>query len=372
MQKLILPSILALGFLIIGFSSFQDAYAVLDCSSAALEANTLYIGTAGGELFKLNGVTGENCLIGEIKRDTSGAENPPTAPGDQPNIVCKDIAIDHPTGTLYCLDGGFFLRTIGRTVDGTGFIDSDLVGTLVDITASENFNNANALEIDSQGRAYLAGAGNQASKFYTLDLTNAEATLRIDFDPSADNIFVSSGDLARDESTTNHMYQTIECLGLIGIVGHECGDSDNDRLYRILLNTPGCVGPCADTLVPLEELVRGSVFALDIAQPTQNLCYLNVDGWLFETDRDGNAIGSPKNVATGVDFSGTANSLLLGFGASGNNIGGTIIMINTMALLIAAGQSNPTWLILLAISGVAVVAYQFKDKIKSKNKKINE
>jgi len=41
-------------------------------------------------------------------------------------------------------------------------------------------------------------------------------------------------------------------------------------------------------------------------------------------------------------------------------------------LLIAAGQSNPMWLILLTISGVAVVAYQFKDKIKSKNKKINE
>jgi len=370
-QKLILPSILALGFLIIGFSSFQDAYAVLDCSSAALEANTLYIGTAGGELFKLNGVTGENCLIGEIKRDTSGLEAPATAPAMQPNIICKDIAIDHPTGTLYCLDGGFFLRTIGRTVDGSGFIDSDLVGTLVDITASANFNNANALEIDSQGRAYLAGAGNQASKFYNLDLTNAEATLRIDFDPSSDNIFVSSGDLARDEQTPNHLYQTIECLGLVG-EADACDDSANDRLYRILLNTPGCVGPCADTLVPLEELVRGEVFALDIAQPTGNLCYLNVDGWLFETDTDGNAIGSPRNVATGEDFSGTANSLLLGFGASGNNIGGTIIMINTMALLIAAGQTNPTWLILLAISGVAVVAYQFKDKIKSKNKRINE
>ncbi len=104
---------------------------------------------------------------------------------------------------------------------------------------------------------------------------------------------------------------------------------------------------------------------MDIAQVSLNLCYVNVQGFLFETDRNGNQIGGFTDLSL-------VDPLLLGFGATGNDIGGMLVMLNTMALLIAAGQTNPMWLILLAISGVAVVSYQFKDKIKSINKKINE
>ncbi len=355
---------LVLGFLIIGFSSVQDAYAAPNCNSAILEANTLYISTETGELYKVETTTGDNCLIGTMLID------PVNNPGG-PTIKCKDIAIDHsdPNGQLYCLAGGFDLHTVDRTanfdVGGNDvgpllgvLIDTNFVGPLTDITANpdEGFNNANSLEIDSAGRAYLAGAGNQAGKLYNLDLTSGDATLRVDFGASR----VSSGDLARDESTSNHLYITIQCLLLSG--PEVCNDITHDRLFRILLNTPGCPGPCPDTIVALEELNKGNVFAMDIAQPTLNLCYVNIEGFLFETDRDGNEVKSML----------LAPNLVAAFGASGNNIGGTMLMINTMSLLIAAGQSNPMWLILLTISGVAVVAYQFKDKIKSKNKKINE
>jgi len=326
--------------------------------------------------------TGDNCLIGIIKTDATNAA--------APNVDCKDIAIDHTDGRLYCLANGVDLRTIDRVaLFGVGGgaplnvlnplavnIDSNFVGNLVDITGGGGFNNANSLEIDSQGRAYLSGAGNQAGKLYNLNLGpvgGGQATLRIDFDPSPGNgveEYVSSGDLAKDESSGNHLYITLlcenlpvgeECVGPDGMAG-TADDDVNDSLYRILLNTPGCVGPCPDTLVPLAELNKGGVFAMDIAQVSLNLCYVNIEGFLFETDRNGNEI---KSMMLGPN-------LVAAFGASGNDIGGTLLMINTMALLIAAGQSNPMWLILLAISGVAVVSYQFKDKIKSINKKINE
>ena len=202
----------------------------------------------------------------------------------------------------------------------------------------------------------MGSGGNEVGKFYTLNLGTGDATQRVDFGPTRS----PSGDLARDQSTTNHMYVTIQCALLTG--GEACGTSTNDRLFRILLNTPGCIGPCADTIIPLAELNFGSVFAMDIAQPSLNLCHVTLGGVLFETDREGNEI---KFMSLGLP-------VIEAFGASGNDIGGTMLMINTMSLLIAAGQSNPMWLILLAISGVVVVTYQFKDKIKSKNKKINE
>jgi len=290
------------------------------------------------------------------------------APGDQDSIPCKDVAIHHPTGVLYCLANGNTLRTVERLPDGSGFIDTDFVGLLSDDAGTPGdtsddtfFNDANSLEIDSQGRAYMAGAGNNKNKLFTLDLTTGEARLRVDFGAT----IIAAGDLARDETSTNHLYMTVLC-GPLGPTGDACSDAANDRLYRILLNTPGCVGPCADTLVPLEELAKGNVFAMDIAQNTLNLCYVNDNGFFFETDRDGFTVG-------GIPFDlSIADQFVKGFGATGNNIGGSLIMLNTMALLIAAGQTNAAWLVLLAISGVAVVSYQFKDKIKSKSKKINE
>jgi len=347
-----------MGFLIIGLSSFQDAYAVPNCSSAGLEANTMYVSTQLSQLYKVDVTNGDNCLIGVIKTDAT--QNPGTV------LDCKDIAIDHTNGLLYCLADGFTLRIIDRTANfnaaganvgpGAEFIDSTFVNVLTDITNNQGFNNANSLEIDSAGRAYLAGSGgNEVGKFYTLNLITGDATQRVDFGAAR----ASSGDLARDESTTNHLYITIQCDNLIGA---EACDPSKDRLFRILLNTPGCIGPCPDTIIPLAVLSQGDMFAMDIAQPSLNLCFVSLSGFLVETDREGVQIKS-------VLLDG---SIIEAFGASANNIGGTMLMINTMSLLIAAGQSNPMWLILLTISGVAVVAYQFKDKIKSKNKKINE
>jgi len=356
-QKIVLPSVLVLGLLIIGFSSFQDAYAHPICTVAPLEVNTLYVGSSTGVLHKLHVTDGNSCAVGPMRLTTSDAAT---------SVTCKDIAIDHtdPNGQLYCLAGGTSLHKVARLADtagaGIGFVDTDFVGTLSDAANSEDLNDANALEIDAAGRAYLAAAGSQDGQFYNVNLGTGAVTKRTDFNALIGGgiSFISSGDLARDESTTNHLYWTVLCSGLAGQgAPHECDNIANDRLYRILLNNPG--GP--DALVPLAELPIGNVFAMDIAQPTLNLCMVSSAGTILETDRDGNQV--KPTILT--------SPTILGFGATGNNIGGTMLMINTMALLIAAGQTNPTWLILLAISGVAVVAYQFKDKIKSKSKKIN-
>jgi len=380
--------------MMIGVTSSQDAYAVADCDgpdSVVLEAGALYIGTQNSILAKVDTipVIPEACEIGVIRED----------PGDEfSNVVCEDIAIDHSdeispgVGQLYCIGFGNSLYTIDRTADfeldgtptamaGDGeVINADRVG------GATNFINIggvtqtfiDAFEIDLYGKAYIAADGLNAGKFYNLDLTTAVATLRTDFNtlPGVPaGTFASSGDLARDESMAFDMYWTVECDGLSGTltgmavapnfgVDAVCDDADNDVLMRINLGQgPGGAG-LQDSITRIDELPEGDVFAIEIIQPSFDLCFLTTlpapgtGGVLFETDRTG----------TVTRTSVTITPDLQSFGATGNAVGGMLIMINTMSLAVAAAQTNPAWLLLFAISGAAVVAYQFKGKTKTRKK----
>jgi len=213
---------------------------------------------------------------------------------------------------------------------------------------------ANAMEFDHNGNAYIAGLGTDSGKFWNLDVTTAIATLRTDFgDP-----FASSGDLAFDHQTTSDMYWTVICFNLKNTAddcGNDATDLTRDRLFRINLGSP-------DTLTTLEVLPEGSVFGLEFVNPGGDLCYVTVNSKLFETDTNGFVTRDSESIEPTVR----------GFGAAANLIGGTFVMINMISLAVAAAQTNAAWLILLLVSGIGVVAYQFKDKIKSENKKNNE
>ena len=333
---------------------FQDVYAVIDCTDAALETNAFYASSKVGTLHKVDptAVPPTNCLIGTIvAQDGSSATL---------DVPCEDIAIDHTDEKLYCLGFGTILYRLDR-VAVAGTVKAFEIAPITDPTlAMPPVNDLNAFEIDTFGKAYVAVGGTEldAGNFYNLNLVTGVLTLRTAFG----NAFVSSGDLARDETTNTDMYWTVLCEGLID-GPDDCGADDTlDRLYKIVLANPS--GP--DTLVtlPLGVLSKGKVFAIDFVQATQNLCYLTEEGFVFETDRNGVETKAPVLVTPLIP-------LLEGFGGTGNDVGGTIVMINLMSLALAATQTNAAWLILFAISGAAVIAYQFKGNTKSKNKKIN-
>jgi len=369
-QKIVL-SVLVFSILVIGFGSIHDVYAQIDCTDAVLETNAFYVSSRVGTLHKVDPTTmpdPTSCLVGTITAEPGGS-NPGAV------VPCEDIAIDHSDlGKLYCLGFGTILYRIDRfAFDAPG--GTVRAFEIAPITGSSPVDDVNAMEIDTFGKAYVAvgGGGLDAGNFYNIDLTTAVLTLRTAFGTS----FISSGDLARDETTNTDMYWTVLCSGLL-LTADRClgpngtddsqsadmiGDDDeNDKLYLIKLGLgAGGLPPTQDSLTPIAELTKGRVFAMDFVQPTLNLCYLNEDGFVFETDKNGVETKGPVLVVPLVE----------GFGASGNNVGGAIVMINLMSLALAATQTNAVWLILFAISGVAVIAYQFKGKTKSKNKKIN-
>ena len=183
---------------------------------------------------------------------------------------------------------------------------------------------------------------------------------------------VSSGDLARDESTGFDIYWTVFCedadlmsfTGAMGDLDEPCADDANNLLFKIELGQgPGGAG-ALDGLIRIAELPGGSVFAMDIIQPTFDICYLTTDfsgsgdGDLFETNRDGTVTRNP------VAISPIVNS----FGATGNNVGGIPIMINVSSLAIAAAGIHSPWILVFAVSGAAVIAYQFTGKTKTRKK----
>lgn len=392
---MILPTVLVLASLIFGVSSFQDAYAVVDCDDPVLEAMALYAGSEVSTLNKVDASTGppvQTCLIGEIR----------VIPGSAGSfITCEDIAIDHsdsvdpapsdPDGhafpnvtQLYCISTGNLLHkmdrianfdgTTGNAVDaGTGDIVDASVGLSL-LDGGAGIPNANALEIDLYGNAYLAAGG----KFYDVNLSTGAVTLRTDFNSyvAGADPFESSGDLARDENTSFDIYWTVECDGMTG--GAEgldpiCPNHDSvlpgldlrDRLYRIQLDQgPNLGTDDKDLLIPLAELPTGSVFGFDIIQPNFNICYITTatpegdNGFLFETDRNGAVTRTLESFAQNLNS----------FGATGNPVGGTLIMINAMSLAIAAAGINSPWLLVFAVSGAAVIAYQFTGKSKKRKK----
>jgi len=362
----------------IGASIFQDAYAQIDCNSAALEANSFYVGDNVGILHKIDitPFTPATCPVGEMRQDPGGDGV------FEKLVICQDIGLD-PTDTttpsgqsqLYCLAFGNELHKVDRlpTV-GVGPGGSDIIKTveigmrIEDASDNSAISVANALEIDAFGVAYMAAAGNQGGKFYNLDLTTALATLRTDFNlvpgVARGQVYDSSGDLARDEFTTSDMYWTVLCAGL-DTGTDDCGADDTlDRLFKITLNGGSGNPGEQDSIAPLAVLPKGSVFGMEIVQAPSsaiNLCYITSNGFLFETDTSGTVTRTALLV----------EPLVRGFGAAANFVGGTLVMIDMMALALAAAGTNSAWLILFAISGAAVVAYQFKDKIKSKKQKNN-
>jgi len=345
LQKVVL-SVLVFSILIVGFSSFQDVDAVVpDCSTATLAVNTFYVSSKTGFLHKVVADTAPNtCEIGQIIAQ-DGANKDAV-------VTCEDIAIDHTDQKLYCSGFGSILYRLDRTAVA-GVVKAFEIGVFKD--GGQIRDDLNAFEIDSFGVAYLAGGGPtldpSAGRFYNVDLTTAVLTLRTAFGTE----FISSGDLARDETTNTDMYWTVRCPGLANTV-NDCGDAAADQLDRLFLITLGT----PDTLTALAVLELGEIFAMDFVQPSLNLCMINQAGMMYETDRNGVKVKEPFAVSPLVEA----------FGASGNNIGGIIISLNMMSLALAATQTNASWLLLLAISGVAVIAYQFKGNTKSKNKKI--
>ena len=382
MQKIILPSVLVVSFLILGVSSFQEAQAVPDCfgaDSGVLEARELYIGTQNARLVKIDTLADppEACEVGQMREFADGM--PPTGA-----VVCEDMALNPVDQKLYCIAFGNQLHRVDRTadfnLDGTAaatgegvVVDTERIGTFIRIgTSTQSF--VNAFEIDLYGTAYIAAREPKSGQFYTLDLTTAVATLRTDFNLPFVGLDMgttinSSGDLVRDESTGFDMYWTIKCDGLNGgmnDVDEACATSTNDILYKINLDQGPKINPGEqDSLTRIAELPEGQVFAMEMIQPNFDLCFLTTNststqGVLFETDRNGVV------TRTSVAITPDVNS----FGAAGNPVGGMLVMINVMSLAVAAAQTNPAWLLLFAISGAAVVAYQFKGKTKTR-KNIN-
>jgi len=384
-------------------TSLPDAFAVIDCTSPTLEPKALYVGNSNSHLVKVDTepAVPTTCDIGEIRE----------FPGNAATFIpCDDVAIDHstdPNGDLYCVGFGNTLYKLDRTAN---FVDIGGIGDNVDFPAGTavaagtgdivkatkigNFINIggdtqsfiNAFEIDLYGEAYIAAGGNEAGKFYNLDLTTAVATLRSDFNTAAYGFagvplkFVSSGDLARDESTSFDIYWTAKCedlngnahTGAVDTLDEAClgpdgipnnGDEEVDVLYLIKLGQgPGGAG-ALDSLTRIDELPKGGVFAMELIQPTFDLCFLTTDpdddsGDLFETDRTGLVT---RNAVT---ISPEVNS----FGAAGNSVGGIPIMINVSSLAIAAAGIYSPWLLLFAVSGAAVIAYQFTGKSKTRKK----
>jgi len=353
-QKIILPSVLVLAFLVLGVSGMQNAYAVIDCSSELLEAGAVYVGSESGRLHKVDTFVSPpaSCEVGQMKEFST----------DVDNIICQDIAIDHTDtsvwagGQLYCLAGGTVLHKVDRTATA-GIVDTQKIDSIKDVNGDVQVSIANAMEIDHNGNAYIAGLGTDAGKFWNINLSTAKATLRTDFGDA----FHSSGDLAFDEQSFGDMYWTVICFNLKN-TANDCGndtiDLTRDRLFRINLNQPS--GP--DTLTTLAVLPEGSVFGMEFVSAGGDLCYVTVNSKLFETDTTGFVTRSSETITPEVR----------GFGATANLIGGTFITLNMISLAVAAAQTNSALLILLLVSGIGVVAYQFKDKIKSENKKSNE
>jgi len=102
---------------------------------------------------------------------------------------------------------------------------------------------------------------------------------------------------------------------------------------------------------------------------TSSLCYLTNNGDIFETDLSGTVLtGNFPAGSVKTQIFGTGPPLLsiVATGGTANFVGGSVIIIDKIALVVAGVETNAGWLILFMISAVAVVAYQFTGKTNTK------
>ena len=341
------------------------------CTSSTLQNDELYVSAAQGFLFKVKGDDGHACLVGKIVTSLGvGAAG----------LTCDDIAIDHTDGKLYCLGNGNALFEVSRTPTATPEVLATPIGPL--LLGVTQINTVNALEISSNGVAYATSGANDAQlfgtstggKLFTVDLTSGALTEIADFTDK----FRSSGDLALNEQAQpRDLFWTVKCripqvpdgmggtMNPPGFTPIDCGSQNNDALFRIDLEGP--------TLVFVADLGERDIFAMEyIATGSDNLCYLTMQGLIFETDLSGTRIsGAGENfpTGTGTTFVQGTGGTVPAFGATANFVGGSLIMIDTIALVVAGIETNAAWLILFMLSAVGVVAYQFTGKTNSKKRK---
>jgi len=335
-KKIVL--VLAVALTLSVFASSQAAWAQSpnlsgDCvvdmqNDVLLRDSEIYASDPGPDLYKVEMSNGSSCKVGPL------------------GAAMTDLALDQANQILYGISQSpAMCWTIDRT-DGTSMVVDNLhvvgvPGTLI--------NDLNSFEIDSNGKAWVAGLfGN----LYRMDLSNCELTPKIlDMrSTTAPLVTISaSGDLIWDVVNGNRLFLTaFTCEGC---------PAGNNGLYEI--NTFNWeIKFVADT--GFEK-----VFAGDFVKGTQNLCFLTRQGELFETDMAGTNINGPGSfIQTAVEaFGGTALVHL---------VGGIGLDFDKTALFLAAAQSNLLWVSPFMLAGLGVVAFilarksSFKPKIKQK------
>ena len=339
-----------------------------NCVTSTLDNDEVYVSAAQGFLFKVKGNDGHACVVGKMVTSLgTGALG----------LTCDDIALDHSVSpeVLYCLGNGSDLYSISRTPDATPEVLATLLGDLT--LGGVSIDVINAMEISSSGVAYVTSgapdgtaSGSTGGKLMTVDLGKTVAadagkmTLVADYTDT----FRSSGDLALDEQASpDDLFWTVKCRPIDGVVmPFTCASPNNDALFRIDLESV----PAAGSLVFVADLGERDIFAMEyIATGDANLCYLTMQGLIFETDLSGTRIqGAGTNFPSGsaVTFVEGTGDHVAAFGATANFVGGSLIMINTMALVVAGIETNAAWLILFMMSAVGLVAYQFTSKTNTK------
>ena len=337
MRKIVL--VLAVALTLSVFASSQAAWAQSpnlsgDCATnmqndVLLRVSEIYASDPGPDLYKVEQSNGSSCKIG------SGLL-----------ALLTDLALDQDNQILYGIaQTPAKCYTVNRTTGVATAVDDlhvvGVPGTLI--------NDLNSFEIDSFGRAWVAG---MAGNLYLMDLSNCHLTPKIlDMrSTTAPLVTVSaSGDLIWDVVNGNRLFLTaFTCEG--------CGVNHNG-LYEI------------NTFNWEVKFVANTgfiqVYAGDFVKGTQNLCFLTRQGYLFETDMNGaNVNGAGSFTQTAVEaFGGSALVDL---------VGGIGLDFDKTALFLAAAQSNLLWVSPFMLAGLGVVAFilarksSFKPKIKKK------
>jgi len=336
-KKLVL--VLAAALTLSVFATSQSAWALTgDCNtlgqnSPFLLSTELYTADFLGNLFKIEISNGSNCEI--------------TFGGATMGFIMTDLALDQNNQILYGISQSPpQCYTIDRTTGAAAVIDDlHVVGAPAPL-----INDLNSFEIDSLGRAWVAG---QLGNLYLMNLSNCELTPKIIgmFTATAPGTLVrASGDLIWDAVNNNRLFMSsFDCEG--GLNGN-CGG--NNGIYIINTNT------LVVTFFVDSEF--DDVFAGDLVKNTGDICFVTRQGELFALDTTTglNTVGSGFSFATGIlAFGGAALDL----------VGGIGLDINETALFIAAAQSNLLWISPFMLAGLGIVAFILARKSSAKVKK---
>ncbi len=368
-------------FTVLGISNIDDAdaaHATINCLTGVLLPSEIYVVDQSGFLHKIEQSDGHSCVVGKMVTSLSA----PAGPGIGSTVICQDIAIDHSSAaspqTMYCLDSGTALRTIARIPSNCAF-NGDiatcevLAGPATPLTigapaatspactspgfaltggepvfckVGEGVSFMNAMENDGT----LTYVADFFGRFWNLNLSTGVLTIRTDYGV----LFPSSGDLVHDGLSPSLIYWSVQRCPTTA--PENCADVNNDALYTITL-----VGAGPDPIAFFTDLGEPEVFAADLVPTTNNICVVSHAGNLQEFDRTtGSKIGATKvtqDIITGAK--------VLAFGGVANLVGGFLLFIDNSSLLLAGMATNSVWLILFMVSGVAVIAYQFKSKTKN-------